>query len=94
MQTALATGWNTWFRPSATDHIHLPTGFGFGVGVVNKVTGSITRGGVVDRCQEEMEGQETADPLVHVREDAGAAAAAKETGNGAPRSYGCGVRPG
>lgn len=51
MQANMSIGWNTWSRPSATAHVHLPTGFGFDVAINDTTTGTVTTGGVVDRCE-------------------------------------------
>lgn len=54
MQAALGSGWSTWWRPSATAHVHLPTGFGVDVGVVDDHSaGNLISGGIVDRCSSE-----------------------------------------
>jgi hypothetical protein len=35
-QAGLAKGWNTWYRASAAAHVHLPTGFGFKLALVQQ----------------------------------------------------------
>ena len=52
MQAAMARGWNTWSRRLATAQVHLPTGFGFDVRVVDPRTNASTGSGAVDRCVE------------------------------------------
>lgn len=91
MQTGLATGWNTWYRPAATDHVHLPTGFGFGVGILNKATGTVTTGGVVDRCHESSAIGTTATTTPSSPPPPGDAGLRNDP---TPNKYACGVRPG
>lgn len=55
MQAALGQGFNTWWRPSATTHVHLPTGFGIKLSTLDTVSNSVITGGVVDRCSSDSD---------------------------------------
>jgi hypothetical protein len=51
MQAGLARGWNTWHRASAMAHVHLPTGFGVQLALVDAQTqGKKTSWNAVDKC--------------------------------------------
>jgi hypothetical protein len=55
MQAALGTGFATWWRPSATTHVHLPTGVGFELATLDTVANTTVTGGVVDRCTSDSD---------------------------------------